>query len=153
MVTGCLTAVKLISRTFVSCEQTDDEKARGLPVVMPVFDSSSCNVPKSQTSFIEFFIIDMFEAWTSMSTLCLSVCLSVRPSVQWCCWPSMHGRSSLSIKGTWRTEISQWTVEFRVEAPVEDRPKPMVSPQVTEAYFAHVIVQWIGLNFVCFLET
>jgi len=47
------------------CGQTDDEKARGLPVVMPVFDSSTCNVPKSQTSFIEFFINDMFEAWTS----------------------------------------------------------------------------------------
>ena len=47
------------------CEQTDDEKARGLPVVMPVFDSAACNVPKSQTSFIEFFISDMFEAWTS----------------------------------------------------------------------------------------
>jgi len=49
-----------------NCEQTDDEKDRGLPVVMPVFDSSACNVPKSQTSFIEFFINDMFEAWTSM---------------------------------------------------------------------------------------
>jgi len=45
--------------------QTDDEKARGLPVVMPVFDNSACNVPKSQTSFIDFFINDMFEAWTS----------------------------------------------------------------------------------------
>jgi len=48
-----------------ACGQTDDEKSRGLPVVMPVFDSSACNVPKSQTSFIDFFINDMFEAWTS----------------------------------------------------------------------------------------
>ena len=34
---------------------------------MPVFDSSACNVPKSQTSFIDFFINDMYETWTSKS--------------------------------------------------------------------------------------
>lgn len=28
--------------------QTDEEKKRGLPVVMPVFDRVSCNVPRSQ---------------------------------------------------------------------------------------------------------
>ena len=46
-------------------KQTDEEKARNLPVVMPVFDRKTCNVPKSQTSFIDFFIKDMFDAWDS----------------------------------------------------------------------------------------
>ena len=64
---------------LVVCGQTEDEKARGLPVVMPVFDSSACNVPKSQTSFIDFFISDMFEAWTSKS-----VCYSPLHTVNRC---------------------------------------------------------------------
>ncbi len=43
--------------------QTDEEKKKGLPMVMPVFDRKTCNVPKSQTSFIDFFVNDMFDAW------------------------------------------------------------------------------------------
>lgn len=43
--------------------QTDEEKARGLPVVMPVFDRKSIRIPKSQLSFIDVFINEMFEAW------------------------------------------------------------------------------------------
>ena len=30
---------------------------------MPVFDRISCNIPKAQISFIEYFINDMFDAW------------------------------------------------------------------------------------------
>ncbi|XP_076443536.1 high affinity cAMP-specific and IBMX-insensitive 3',5'-cyclic phosphodiesterase 8A-like isoform X2 [Babylonia areolata] len=45
------------------CSQTDEEKARGLPVVMPVFDRKTFSIPKSQTSFIDVFITDMFDAW------------------------------------------------------------------------------------------
>jgi high affinity cAMP-specific and IBMX-insensitive 3',5'-cyclic phosphodiesterase 8 len=44
-------------------EQTDEEKEKGLPVVMPTFDRLSCSIPKAQISFIEYFINDMFEAW------------------------------------------------------------------------------------------
>jgi high affinity cAMP-specific and IBMX-insensitive 3',5'-cyclic phosphodiesterase 8 len=43
--------------------KTDDEKSKGLPVVMPIFDRTSCNIPKAQISFIEYFINDMFDAW------------------------------------------------------------------------------------------
>merc|ERR1719495_3093094 len=43
--------------------QTDDEKEKGLPVVMPQFDRSTCSIPKSQIGFYDFFIHDMFEAW------------------------------------------------------------------------------------------
>ena len=30
---------------------------------MPIFDKTSCNIPKAQLSFIEYFITDMFDAW------------------------------------------------------------------------------------------
>ncbi|EMP29280.1 High affinity cAMP-specific and IBMX-insensitive 3',5'-cyclic phosphodiesterase 8B, partial [Chelonia mydas] len=43
--------------------QTDEEKRQGLPVVMPVFDRKTCSIPKSQISFIDYFITDMFDAW------------------------------------------------------------------------------------------
>lgn len=43
--------------------QTDEEKRQGLPVVMPVFDRNTCSIPKSQISFIDYFIMDMFDAW------------------------------------------------------------------------------------------
>lgn len=45
------------------CNQTDEEKANGLPVVMPVFDRATCSIPKSQMGFIDFFANEMFEAW------------------------------------------------------------------------------------------
>lgn len=43
--------------------QTEEEKKRGLPVVMPIFDRKTCSIPKSQISFIDVFINDMFDAW------------------------------------------------------------------------------------------
>ncbi|KAM8872562.1 high affinity cAMP-specific and IBMX-insensitive 3',5'-cyclic phosphodiesterase 8B isoform 2-T2 [Synchiropus picturatus] len=49
--------------------QTDEEKRQGLPVVMPVFDRNSCSVPKSQISFIDYFINDMFDAWDAFASL------------------------------------------------------------------------------------
>ncbi|XP_045680760.1 high affinity cAMP-specific and IBMX-insensitive 3',5'-cyclic phosphodiesterase 8A isoform X2 [Phyllostomus hastatus] len=36
--------------------QTDEEKQQNLPVVMPVFDRNTCSIPKSQISFIDYFI-------------------------------------------------------------------------------------------------
>ncbi|XP_026565700.1 high affinity cAMP-specific and IBMX-insensitive 3',5'-cyclic phosphodiesterase 8A [Pseudonaja textilis] len=49
--------------------QTDDEKRQGLPVVMPVFDRNTCSIPKSQISFIDYFIMDMFDAWDAFADL------------------------------------------------------------------------------------
>ncbi|MEQ2197745.1 High affinity cAMP-specific and IBMX-insensitive 3',5'-cyclic phosphodiesterase 8A [Xenoophorus captivus] len=49
--------------------QTDEEKRQGLPVVMPVFDRNTCSIPKSQISFIDYFITDMFDAWDGETTL------------------------------------------------------------------------------------
>ncbi|KAG2466669.1 PDE8B phosphodiesterase, partial [Polypterus senegalus] len=52
--------------------QTDEEKRQGLPVVMPVFDRNTCSVPKSQISFIDYFITDMFDAWDVYATTAVS---------------------------------------------------------------------------------
>uniref|UniRef100_A0A674NSY8 Phosphodiesterase n=1 Tax=Takifugu rubripes TaxID=31033 RepID=A0A674NSY8_TAKRU len=49
--------------------QTDEEKRQGLPVVMPVFDRNTCSIPKSQLSFIDYFISDMFDAWDAFANL------------------------------------------------------------------------------------
>lgn len=49
--------------TLSSVAQTDEERRQGLPVVMPVFDRNTCSIPKSQISFIDYFITDMFDAW------------------------------------------------------------------------------------------
>uniref|UniRef100_A0AAV2IRV5 PDEase domain-containing protein n=1 Tax=Knipowitschia caucasica TaxID=637954 RepID=A0AAV2IRV5_KNICA len=48
---------------------TDEEKRLGLPVVMPVFDRNTCSIPKSQISFINYFITDMFDAWDAFANL------------------------------------------------------------------------------------
>ncbi|XP_031328347.1 high affinity cAMP-specific and IBMX-insensitive 3',5'-cyclic phosphodiesterase 8 isoform X3 [Photinus pyralis] len=43
--------------------QTDEEKSKGLPVVMPMFDRITCSIPKSQIGFVDYIVHDMFEAW------------------------------------------------------------------------------------------
>ena len=48
-----------------SVSQTEEEKRKGLPVVMPQFDRATCSIPKSQIGFYDFFIHDMFDAWSS----------------------------------------------------------------------------------------
>nr|XP_023023605.1 high affinity cAMP-specific and IBMX-insensitive 3',5'-cyclic phosphodiesterase 8 isoform X2 [Leptinotarsa decemlineata] len=45
--------------------QTDEEKTKGLPVVMPMFDRYTCSIPKSQIGFVDYIINDMFEAWNA----------------------------------------------------------------------------------------
>nr|CAD7586881.1 unnamed protein product [Timema genevievae] len=55
--------MSLIKRMLIKCADTDEEKANNLPVVMPLFDRSTCSIPKSQIGFMEFIIRDMFEAW------------------------------------------------------------------------------------------
>uniref|UniRef100_A0A8W8I9G5 Phosphodiesterase n=2 Tax=Magallana TaxID=2171616 RepID=A0A8W8I9G5_MAGGI len=57
----CIEWAKRIAEEYFI--QTDEEKRRNLPVVMPAFDRKTCSIPKSQTSFIDFFINDMFDAW------------------------------------------------------------------------------------------
>ncbi|EEC18505.1 cAMP-specific cyclic nucleotide phosphodiesterase, putative [Ixodes scapularis] len=51
------------------CAQTDEEKRRGLPVVMPAFDRATCSIANSQTGFINYFVRDMFRAWSGKCRL------------------------------------------------------------------------------------
>lgn len=57
--------------------QTDEEKRQGLPVVMPVFDRNTCSIPKSQISFIDYFITDMFDAWDGKNAQQNAICRTV----------------------------------------------------------------------------
>lgn len=50
-------------RYSLLCHQTAEEKAKGLPVVMPQFDRQTCSIPKSQIGFTDYFVSDMFDAW------------------------------------------------------------------------------------------
>uniref|UniRef100_A0A8C0WKN4 Phosphodiesterase n=1 Tax=Castor canadensis TaxID=51338 RepID=A0A8C0WKN4_CASCN len=63
----CLEWAARISEEYFS--QTDEEKQRDLPVVMPVFDRNTCSIPKSQISFIDYFITEMFDAWDAFVDL------------------------------------------------------------------------------------
>ncbi|KAM4826268.1 high affinity cAMP-specific and IBMX-insensitive 3',5'-cyclic phosphodiesterase 8A isoform 2-T2 [Thomomys bottae] len=57
----CIEWAARISEEYFS--QTDEEKQRNLPVVMPAFDRSTCSIPKAQLSFMDYFITEMFDAW------------------------------------------------------------------------------------------
>ncbi|XP_048185830.1 high affinity cAMP-specific and IBMX-insensitive 3',5'-cyclic phosphodiesterase 8A isoform X3 [Perognathus longimembris pacificus] len=57
----CIKWAARISEEYFT--QTDEEKQRNLPVVMPAFDRSTCSIPKAQISFIDYFITEMFDAW------------------------------------------------------------------------------------------
>uniref|UniRef100_A0A8C3XLK4 Phosphodiesterase n=1 Tax=Chelydra serpentina TaxID=8475 RepID=A0A8C3XLK4_CHESE len=63
----CIEWAARISEEYFA--QTDEEKRQGLPVVMPVFDRKTCSIPKSQISFIDYFITDMFDAWDAFAHL------------------------------------------------------------------------------------
>uniref|UniRef100_UPI00398F6CF6 high affinity cAMP-specific and IBMX-insensitive 3',5'-cyclic phosphodiesterase 8A n=1 Tax=Pristiophorus japonicus TaxID=55135 RepID=UPI00398F6CF6 len=63
----CIDWAERISEEYFA--QTDEEKQQGLPVVMPVFDRNTCSIPKSQISFIDYFITDMFNAWDAFADL------------------------------------------------------------------------------------
>uniref|UniRef100_A0A8C5UKG1 3',5'-cyclic-AMP phosphodiesterase n=1 Tax=Microcebus murinus TaxID=30608 RepID=A0A8C5UKG1_MICMU len=64
---SCIEWAARISEEYFS--QTDEEKQQDLPVVMPVFDRNTCSIPKSQISFIDYFITDMFDAWDAFIEL------------------------------------------------------------------------------------
>ncbi|KAK9299102.1 hypothetical protein QLX08_007727 [Tetragonisca angustula] len=57
----CIEWARRIAEEYFS--QTDEEKKLRLPVLMPMFDRSTCSIPKSQIGFVDFIINDMIEAW------------------------------------------------------------------------------------------
>ncbi|XP_073990558.1 high affinity cAMP-specific and IBMX-insensitive 3',5'-cyclic phosphodiesterase 8-like isoform X2 [Rhodnius prolixus] len=59
----CKQWAKRIAEEYFS--QTDEEKARNLPVVMPLFDRQTCSIPVSQMGFMDYIVNNMFEEWDS----------------------------------------------------------------------------------------
>ncbi|CAG7838186.1 unnamed protein product [Allacma fusca] len=57
----CIDWAKRIAEEYF--RQTEEEILRGLPPVMPMFERSTCSIPKSQTGFVDYFVADMYEAW------------------------------------------------------------------------------------------
>jgi high affinity cAMP-specific and IBMX-insensitive 3',5'-cyclic phosphodiesterase 8 len=57
----CREWAERIAKEYFS--QTEEEKARDLPVVFPDFDRETCVIPNTQTKFIDFFITGLFDAW------------------------------------------------------------------------------------------
>ncbi|XP_054569175.1 high affinity cAMP-specific and IBMX-insensitive 3',5'-cyclic phosphodiesterase 8A [Eptesicus fuscus] len=57
----CIEWAARISEEYFS--QTEEEKKLDLPVMMPAFDRNTCSIPKSQISFIDYFVTDMYDAW------------------------------------------------------------------------------------------
>nr|XP_037272595.1 high affinity cAMP-specific and IBMX-insensitive 3',5'-cyclic phosphodiesterase 8B-like [Rhipicephalus microplus] len=49
--------------------QTDEEKRRGLPVVMPAFDRLTCKIASSQIGFVNYFVREMFRAWSDFGEM------------------------------------------------------------------------------------
>ncbi|VDO92620.1 unnamed protein product [Soboliphyme baturini] len=45
------------------CNQTDEERAKSLPLTMEVFDRNTCNIPLTQCRFTDMFIREMMELW------------------------------------------------------------------------------------------
>jgi len=61
----CVEWAKRIVEEYFS--QTDEEKEKGLPVVMPQYDRTQCSFPRTQIGFYDFFINDMFTAWNEFA--------------------------------------------------------------------------------------
>ncbi|XP_063995456.1 high affinity cAMP-specific and IBMX-insensitive 3',5'-cyclic phosphodiesterase 8 [Diachasmimorpha longicaudata] len=57
----CVEWAKRIAEEYFN--QTDEEKKKRMPVVMPMFDRNTCSIPKSQIGFVDYIINDMIEAW------------------------------------------------------------------------------------------
>ncbi|XP_029640624.1 high affinity cAMP-specific and IBMX-insensitive 3',5'-cyclic phosphodiesterase 8B-like isoform X2 [Octopus sinensis] len=60
----CIIWAKRIAEEYF--DQTDEEITKHLPIVMPIFSRNTCSIPKSQCSFIEYFVQGMFESWSEI---------------------------------------------------------------------------------------
>ncbi|XP_012277086.1 high affinity cAMP-specific and IBMX-insensitive 3',5'-cyclic phosphodiesterase 8 isoform X2 [Orussus abietinus] len=57
----CIEWARRIAEEYFN--QTDEEKEKKMPIVMPMFDRLTCSIPKSQIGFVDYIINDMIEAW------------------------------------------------------------------------------------------
>ena len=49
--------------------QTKEEREKGLPLTMELFDRETCNVPLTQCGFIDMFAREAFACWAEFAEL------------------------------------------------------------------------------------
>ncbi|VDM07759.1 unnamed protein product [Wuchereria bancrofti] len=59
-------AMRIVEEYF---DQTSEEREKGLPLTMELFDRNVCNVPLTQCGFIDMFAREAFTCWTQFSNL------------------------------------------------------------------------------------
>lgn len=100
----CFSAVTSPCCLSVPLLQTDEEKRQGLPVVMPVFDRNTCSIPKSQISFMDYFITDMFDAWDGKRDV-ISLTFVLVPCSSFPCELCAHWQRSSTIGVYERSQV------------------------------------------------
>ncbi|KAM3720840.1 putative 3',5'-cyclic phosphodiesterase pde-6 [Dirofilaria immitis] len=59
-------AMRIVEEYF---DQTNEEREKGLPLTMELFDRNICNVPLTQCGFIDMFAREAFTSWTQFSNI------------------------------------------------------------------------------------
>uniref|UniRef100_A0A915Q0W1 Phosphodiesterase n=1 Tax=Setaria digitata TaxID=48799 RepID=A0A915Q0W1_9BILA len=59
-------AMRIVEEYF---DQTNEEREKGLPLTMELFDRNVCNVPLTQCGFIDMFAREAFTSWTQFSNI------------------------------------------------------------------------------------
>ncbi|VDN23119.1 unnamed protein product [Gongylonema pulchrum] len=59
-------AMRIVEEYF---DQTTEEREKGLPLTMELFDRNVCNVPLTQCGFIDMFAREAFTSWSEFSNL------------------------------------------------------------------------------------
>lgn len=59
-------AMRIVEEYF---DQTKEEREKGLPLTMELFDRNICNVPLTQCGFIDMFAREAFTSWSEFSNL------------------------------------------------------------------------------------
>lgn len=75
---------------FFKLFQTNEEREKGLPLTMKLFDRNVCNVPLTQCAFIDMFAREAFTSWTQFANL-----------------PNLMTQLELNYQ-KWREETADW---------------------------------------------
>uniref|UniRef100_A0A0M3HXR6 3',5'-cyclic-nucleotide phosphodiesterase n=1 Tax=Ascaris lumbricoides TaxID=6252 RepID=A0A0M3HXR6_ASCLU len=59
-------AMRIVEEYF---DQTSEEREKGLPLTMELFDRNTCNVPLTQCGFIDMFARETFTSWSEFAEL------------------------------------------------------------------------------------
>uniref|UniRef100_A0A8C4QW01 Phosphodiesterase n=1 Tax=Eptatretus burgeri TaxID=7764 RepID=A0A8C4QW01_EPTBU len=105
--------------------QTEQEKQSGLPVVMPVFDRNTCSIPKSQISFIDYFITNMFDTWDVFADV---PNLMYHLAENYCYWKSLDERKMKGKRGGSYLENSDRVLVLHAKSPLQHQNTFIIHP-------------------------